>query len=349
MATYGEKLKDPRWQRRRLEVLERREWRCEDCKKVDKQLQVHHKEYVPKWEPWDYPDTMLVVLCEACHAKAHQVSAPPEFLLLKLPNGKSPRLTADGRIAIYDAIAAVGYSNPRDILKKLTEEYQDLIAVSNRDNYHTFPGKGQQPTPVVDEPLFVRVMSLLPKNEGGEALRDALIGTYMRYRHGDLSLATEIIDRQTDNGQLSIWIEERAKASMSNHDRNRVIEEHGGQGWIYAHCSDNLNMAVTGLRAGQIKETTGVSKTRDAMSELQLALIRVGELAQIEAIKREDAKGNTKIGQATDKSDRTMQRTAHELKADDPRLLYDRTNPALRRLKAANDAQTNTQGGLNAS
>lgn len=65
--TYSEKLKDPRWQRRRLEVLEAAGWCCSQCQSADKTLHVHHNFYRSRTEPWNYPDHALRVLCEECH------------------------------------------------------------------------------------------------------------------------------------------------------------------------------------------------------------------------------------------------------------------------------------------
>jgi hypothetical protein len=64
--TYFEKLKDPRWQKKRLDVLERDGWRCRDCKTDSASLQVHHCKYV-KGDPWDTPDFNLMAVCESCH------------------------------------------------------------------------------------------------------------------------------------------------------------------------------------------------------------------------------------------------------------------------------------------
>lgn len=66
MSAYSEKLKDPRWQRKRLGVLERAEWKCECCGDDKETLQVHHLIY-SKGEPWDAPDDTLECLCESCH------------------------------------------------------------------------------------------------------------------------------------------------------------------------------------------------------------------------------------------------------------------------------------------
>lgn len=68
--TYGELLKDPRWQRKRLEVLQRDEWTCKSCFAADKTLHVHHKFYLSGKAPWDYEDTHLITLCEDCHELA---------------------------------------------------------------------------------------------------------------------------------------------------------------------------------------------------------------------------------------------------------------------------------------
>lgn len=69
MKTYAEKLKDPRWQRRRLEIMQRDGFKCTICRDSDNQLHIHHKRYHKRTEPWDYPDDDLCTLCEDCHSK----------------------------------------------------------------------------------------------------------------------------------------------------------------------------------------------------------------------------------------------------------------------------------------
>ncbi len=66
-ARYGELLRDPRWQRRRLEVMQRACWRCERCGDEKSELQVNHEQYVRGALPWDYPDEDLSCLCRTCH------------------------------------------------------------------------------------------------------------------------------------------------------------------------------------------------------------------------------------------------------------------------------------------
>ena len=66
-SAYAEKLKDPRWQRKRLEIMERDAFACQMCDDAESPLHVHHKWYVWGNDPWDYPNDALVTLCLDCH------------------------------------------------------------------------------------------------------------------------------------------------------------------------------------------------------------------------------------------------------------------------------------------
>lgn len=66
-SAYSEKLRDPRWQKKRLEVLNRDEWKCQDCGAADKTLHVHHCLYIYGLDPWNYAADELRTLCEECH------------------------------------------------------------------------------------------------------------------------------------------------------------------------------------------------------------------------------------------------------------------------------------------
>lgn len=69
MSAYSEMLKDPRWQRRRLEVLQRQDFTCESCEATEKTLHVHHTYYEKGKKPWEYPDGALRCLCKDCHER----------------------------------------------------------------------------------------------------------------------------------------------------------------------------------------------------------------------------------------------------------------------------------------
>lgn len=66
-SAYAKKLRDPRWQKTRLKVLDRDKWMCQECYDISKPLNVHHCYYDGYKNPWEYPLGSLVTLCEDCH------------------------------------------------------------------------------------------------------------------------------------------------------------------------------------------------------------------------------------------------------------------------------------------
>lgn len=59
--------RDPRWQKLRLEVMQRDGFACQACGSVDKTLNVHHLVYCKGKPVWEHPEIYLVTLCEDCH------------------------------------------------------------------------------------------------------------------------------------------------------------------------------------------------------------------------------------------------------------------------------------------
>lgn len=73
--SYARQLKDPRWQKRRLQLMEAAHWTCRYCGAKDKPLHIHHLAYHRQTLPWDYADALLVVLCEDCHLERQEAEA----------------------------------------------------------------------------------------------------------------------------------------------------------------------------------------------------------------------------------------------------------------------------------
>ena len=65
--TYGELLTDPRWQKKRLEILKRDHWTCQECGDKKSTLHVHHIYYEENKMPWEYKNNSLITLCGSCH------------------------------------------------------------------------------------------------------------------------------------------------------------------------------------------------------------------------------------------------------------------------------------------
>lgn len=83
MGSYSEKLRDPRWQKKRLEILQRHDFKCAECLDDKSPLHVHHLRYIRGADPWETPAGALVALCENCHEAIHAYGGPsiPESFL----------------------------------------------------------------------------------------------------------------------------------------------------------------------------------------------------------------------------------------------------------------------------
>jgi 5-methylcytosine-specific restriction endonuclease McrA len=92
--TYSEKLRDPRWQKKRLEILNRDEFTCTICGDDKSTLHVHHNAYAG--EPWEADNNLLTTLCENCHfvvENVHDLHMDAVYRLIsnRIVNGKSVR------------------------------------------------------------------------------------------------------------------------------------------------------------------------------------------------------------------------------------------------------------------
>lgn len=98
-ATYYEQLRDPRWQKRRLEIMNRDEFKCQLCYDGESTLNVHHKHYHKGHAPWEYTDDELVTLCETCHENIDEIEADRKEILSKL--------NVDGPYSVSEGLALI--------------------------------------------------------------------------------------------------------------------------------------------------------------------------------------------------------------------------------------------------
>jgi len=80
---YAKKYRDPRWQKKRLEVMQRDEFTCQSCCDDTKTLNVHHRFYLPDKEPWEYPSDVLITLCEDCHEEEKEGKNEADYFILQ--------------------------------------------------------------------------------------------------------------------------------------------------------------------------------------------------------------------------------------------------------------------------
>jgi hypothetical protein len=82
--TYSEKLRDPRWQKLRLEILNRDNFTCQECLDKATTLHVHHKTYTKGKDPWEYENYNLITLCEVCHEIEEKIKLQKKSLKERL-------------------------------------------------------------------------------------------------------------------------------------------------------------------------------------------------------------------------------------------------------------------------
>ena len=83
MSTYSSRLRDPRWQRRRLEIFDLYGWKCSNCQTKTEQLHAHHMIYRKGKSQWEYEDTEIVCLCDGCHEDFTNMKASIDEVFVK--------------------------------------------------------------------------------------------------------------------------------------------------------------------------------------------------------------------------------------------------------------------------
>jgi hypothetical protein len=122
---YSEKLRDPRWQKKRLKIMERDGFTCLCCGDSKSTLNVHHKQY--SGNPWEADDEALETLCEPCHEKRSALNQrlmmmPTKFALEVLECSVGWLKCADDFIAAHpqeakDYLLSQDYGDPYNEFK----------------------------------------------------------------------------------------------------------------------------------------------------------------------------------------------------------------------------------------
>ena len=70
--TYGQKLLRPEWQHRKKAYLNEVGVWCRSCRATDTVIAVHHLNYRPNRQPWEYKNDELIAFCSDCHTAMHK-------------------------------------------------------------------------------------------------------------------------------------------------------------------------------------------------------------------------------------------------------------------------------------
>jgi hypothetical protein len=150
-TTYQEQLKDPRWQKKRLQVLERDNWTCTACKATDKTLHIDHLCYVPDESPWETPLAHLQTLCETCHAEITQ--GRKAFAGIFTQDLRALPLTVPGLLALQTLLRRLlnkGDRTPAELTQILRAFADMLIGPEDMDAFKESQAKFWQ-DPAVQE------------------------------------------------------------------------------------------------------------------------------------------------------------------------------------------------------
>lgn len=127
--SYSEKLKDPRWQRKRLEIMGLNNFKCEQCESVDKTLNVHHIIYKKGAEPWEYENHELQCLCNDCHIKAHKLDDALNDAFAKYKTRENTAVLCDSYVLLGFLQAAILDQGPvNQEIEVLNYEHAEGIA-----------------------------------------------------------------------------------------------------------------------------------------------------------------------------------------------------------------------------
>lgn len=125
--TYAEKLKDPRWIKKRDQIVARDGGRCRVCNRSEN-LHVHHIRYVRGKDPWDYKEFYLVTLCKKHHEDEHKAieesympPPPPVFPAARV--SLEMQAILDKHESLREELDAGKFSEDRlrEIIREMTE------------------------------------------------------------------------------------------------------------------------------------------------------------------------------------------------------------------------------------
>ena len=123
MKTYEKKLQDPRWQRFRLQILNRDNFRCTQCGNSRLELHVHHEHY--SGQPWEVPPEQAKTLCADCHKNRHVKIPVLENMLLERSELEDKIRNSENKYAINTWFQAIRIMD-REIEKYYPQKVKEV-------------------------------------------------------------------------------------------------------------------------------------------------------------------------------------------------------------------------------
>lgn len=110
MIDYKKQVTDPRWVQRSREIMRKDNFTCQLCGRKSTRLNVHHIRYISGKDYWDYPDNLLMTVCEVCHSKIHgkyveKIHNTHKGKIMFLEVLRNKDLTPNAKIILSDIIS----------------------------------------------------------------------------------------------------------------------------------------------------------------------------------------------------------------------------------------------------
>ncbi len=227
------------------------------------------------------------------------------YLINKLFNNKTIRTIWDKEkekyyVSVVDVVGAVSESdNPRNYWKvvkhRLKKEGNESVTNCNQLKLKSSDGK-YYATDVVDiENMFRLIESIPSKNAEPVKQWLAHLGSERIDETFDPSLAAQrSIDLYRAKGFDEKWIAERMKGIQDRKGLTDVWKDGGiTENKEYAILTNEIYQEWSGMKASEYKQFKGLRKEslRDNMSDIEVALADLGEIATRELAKKHKPKG----------------------------------------------------------
>lgn len=124
---------DPRWQAKRLRIMERDRFTCMCCLSSDKTLNVHHRAYRKGARIWEVENEDLVTLCEDCHESVESMVRNVRMIGDRLQHMRQIKLADRDPIELLADLSLEVCRNPMwgfEAMKKVENLITSLILSS---------------------------------------------------------------------------------------------------------------------------------------------------------------------------------------------------------------------------
>ena len=227
------------------------------------------------------------------------------YLINKLFNDKTIRTVWDKEeekyyISVVDVVGAISESdNPRNYWKvlkhRLKKEGNESVTNCNQLKLKAIDGKYYN-TDVVDIAGMFRIIESIP-SKNAEPIKQwlARLGSERIDETFDPSIAVKrAINLYRNKGYDEKWITERIKGIQNRKELTDVWKDNGIESNLeYAILTNEIYKEWSGMTAKQYKNYKGLRKEslRDNMSDLEVALADLGEIATREIAKKQKPYG----------------------------------------------------------